>query len=51
MRPGSVGHQERGYGAASARICRQFQKEKGLRVDGVVGPITWRSAWTAPITP
>jgi hypothetical protein len=38
------------YGPASAEVCRQFQAEKGLEVDGVVGPITWDAAWTAPIT-
>jgi hypothetical protein len=32
-------------------ICRAFQTEKGLEVDGKVGPITWKAAWTAPITP
>jgi hypothetical protein len=38
------------YGPASAGVCRQFQAEKGLAVDGEVGPITWSAAWTAPIT-
>jgi hypothetical protein len=38
------------YGPASANVCRQFQAEKGLEVDGVVGPITWDAAWTAPVT-
>jgi hypothetical protein len=38
------------YGPESARICTQFQAEKGLEVDGIVGPITWDAAWTAPIT-
>lgn len=39
------------YGPASAQACRQFQVEKGLEVDGQVGPITWGAAWTATITP
>ncbi|ACY97921.1 MULTISPECIES: GH25 family lysozyme [Thermomonospora] len=38
------------YGPASERVCRAFQAEKGLAVDGVVGPVTWRAAWEAPIT-
>jgi len=38
------------YGPASATICRQFQSEKHLEVDGVVGPKTWAAAWTAPVT-
>lgn len=38
------------YGPDSEEICRAFQKEKGLGVDGVVGPKTWASAWTAPVT-
>lgn len=38
------------YGPASAEVCLQFQAEKGLEVDGVVGPATWDAAWTAPVT-
>jgi len=38
------------YGPQSASICRQFQAEKGLGVDGIVGPITWNATWTAPVT-
>ncbi|GAA1460525.1 peptidoglycan-binding domain-containing protein [Nocardiopsis exhalans] len=38
------------YGPASARVCRQFQTEKGFSVDGRVGPQTWAGAWTAPVT-
>lgn len=38
------------YGSESEHVCRQFQSEKGLSVDGIVGPITWDAAWTAPIT-
>jgi Putative peptidoglycan binding domain len=38
------------YDEASDHICRQFQEEKGLQVTGVVGPKTWKAAWTAPIT-
>jgi len=38
------------YGPASESICKQFQQEKGLSVDGLVGPQTWQTSWTAPIT-
>lgn len=38
------------YGAQSEGVCRQFQAEKGLAVDGVVGPQTWAATWTAPVT-
>ncbi|WP_433184890.1 peptidoglycan-binding domain-containing protein [Actinoallomurus sp. CA-150999] len=38
------------YGDDSERICKAFQKEKGLKVDGIVGPITWKATWEAPVT-
>jgi N-acetyl-anhydromuramyl-L-alanine amidase AmpD len=38
------------YGDESERACRAFQAEKGLDVDGVVGPATWAATWSAPIT-
>lgn len=38
------------YGPASQRVCRQFQQEKRLSVDGIVGPATWKAAWSAPVT-
>lgn len=38
------------YGPASERACRAFQGEKGLGVDGLVGPATWAAAWTTPVT-
>jgi hypothetical protein len=38
------------YGPASEGICRQFQSEKGLGVDGLVGPATWSATWSAPVT-
>jgi len=38
------------YGSQSEKVCTQFQSEKGLSVDGVVGPETWQATWTAPVT-
>jgi len=38
------------YGPASENVCRQFQSEKGLAVDGLVGQQTWNMTWTAPVT-
>ncbi len=35
------------FGRGTDRVVRAYQKEKGLEVDGVVGPITWQSMWTA----
>jgi len=38
------------YGLESLSVCKTFQAEKGLPVDGVVGPQTWMAAWSAPVT-
>ena len=38
------------YGPQSMAVCKQFQAEKGLHVDGLCGPKTWAKAWEAPIT-
>lgn len=38
------------FGPQCERVARAFQAEKGLEVDGIVGPITWAAAWTEPIT-
>jgi hypothetical protein len=35
----------------SELVCRAFQQEKGLLVDGIVGPVTWAAAWDEQITP
>ena len=37
------------YGPTTAKVARQFQKEKGIPVDGLIGPSTWASAWTEPV--
>jgi Domain of unknown function (DUF1906)/Putative peptidoglycan binding domain len=38
------------YGPVTETVCRQFQAEKGLHVDGIVGPQTWDAAWLDPVT-
>jgi hypothetical protein len=38
------------YGPESENVCRQFQAEKDLSVDGDVGPQTWAATWNAPVT-
>ena len=38
------------YGDRSEQVCRAFQREKGLHMDGILGPTTWQKAWTAPVT-
>lgn len=38
------------YGDKSETVCRQFQNEKNLGVDGLVGPKTWSASWTSPVT-
>lgn len=38
------------YGDQTADVARKFQSEKGLEVDGKIGPQTWAAAWTEPIT-
>lgn len=38
------------FGPNSSNVARQFQQEKGLSVDGLVGPQTWAASWTAPVT-
>ena len=38
------------YGDETASVTQKFQSEKGLTVDGLIGPQTWAAAWTEPIT-
>jgi Putative peptidoglycan binding domain len=38
------------YDERDEAVCRKFQAEKGLDVDGRVGRETWRAAWVAPVT-
>lgn len=35
------------FGPVTEDLTRQFQKEKGLKVDGIVGPKTWKAVFTA----
>lgn len=34
----------------AGQCALQFQQEKGLGVDGLIGPQTWDAAWTLPVT-
>src|SRR5690606_37142212 len=38
------------FGKRTETVTKQFQKEKGLKVDGAVGAVTWAAAWTEDIT-
>lgn len=38
------------FGPETEKVCKQFQKEKGLGVDGRIGLQTWNKAWTSPVT-
>lgn len=38
------------FGKQTDTIVRQFQKEKGLDADGIIGQITWSALWLTPIS-
>lgn len=38
------------FGSTTEGVVRAFQKEKGLAVDGVVGPRTWAAVWQSAVT-
>ncbi|WP_262380020.1 peptidoglycan-binding protein [Nonomuraea sp. PA05] len=38
------------YGAESRNVCLRFQREQNVPADGIVGPVTWRLSWEAPLT-
>lgn len=38
------------FGEASHKMLKQFQAEKRLKTDGVLGAISWNATWEAPIT-
>ena len=44
-----IGAADGRYGTKTERVVRQFQKSKGLGVDGKIGPGTWAAAWTEPV--
>lgn len=37
------------YGGDSRDVCRRFQRNQGIDDDGVVGGLTWRLTWEAPL--
>ena len=39
------------YGPKSEQVCRSFQQEKGLEVDGALGPKTWAKSWSSRALP
>ena len=47
---GGIGKADGLYGPKLQKVARQFQKEKGLSVDGLVGAATWRAAWEEKVT-
>lgn len=46
----AIGAADGMYGSKSDGVCRAFQGEKGLNVDGKVGSVTWAASWTSPVT-
>lgn len=44
-----VGHVNGQYTDATEAVCRAFQREQGLRVDGRIGLATWNAAFLAPL--
>jgi len=38
------------FGDDTARVVRAFQSDKGLVVDGKLGPATWAAAWESVVT-
>lgn len=39
------------FGQQTRGVVLAFQKEKKIAVDGIIGPVTWRKMYTAPVTP
>ena len=37
------------FGPGTVKVVRAFQDQKGLGVDGKIGPITWTALWTLPL--
>lgn len=38
------------HGPATTAVFKSFQKNKGLKVDGIGGPATWAALWRLPVT-
>ncbi|RKS08069.1 putative peptidoglycan binding protein [Nocardiopsis sp. Huas11] len=38
------------YGPKTEKVARQFQAEKSLGVDGLIGSHSWKAAWETPVT-
>lgn len=38
------------FGPNTEKVVKQFQAEKGLVADGVIGPKTWKAIFTSPVT-
>jgi len=47
---GAIGPIDGDFGPSAEGVTRQFQGEKGLEVDGEVGPQTWKAAFELPVT-
>lgn len=37
------------FGERSHEVLVEFQKQKGLEDDGIIGPMSWNAAWESPI--
>lgn len=38
------------FGEQSERVLKAFQKDKGLKQDGKLGPRSWKASWEEPVT-
>lgn len=41
--PGSIGNETETFGPATENAVKRWQKTNGLKDDGIVGPVTWRT--------
>jgi peptidoglycan hydrolase-like protein with peptidoglycan-binding domain len=48
---GSTGKGDDGiFSEPCHEVLMRFQEQKGFKVDGVLGPMSWNAAWELPIT-